>query len=114
MLSKGATGSLLILPWIAFNAVSATGLVITAQFLQIVPIGEQVYRADFVDSVSFTGLYHGLTSFFVPANLEFVIVPSVTDWVGRIAYFAVLDATLPWIIAVFLIFLVLYYRLRVA
>ena len=114
VLSQGATGSLLILIWIAFNAISATGLVITAQFLQIVPLGEQAYRADFVDLVSFTGLYHGLTSLFVPANLEFVIVPSVADWVGRIAYFAVLDATLPWIIAVFLIFLVLYYRLRVA
>lgn len=113
VLSQGATGSVLILFWIAFNAASATGLVVTAQFLQMVPIGEQIYRADFADLVSFTGLYHGLTSLFVPTSLEFVFVPGLTDWVGRVAYFMVLDSALPWIIAVFLIFLVLYYRSRV-
>lgn len=94
---------LVALAWLGFNALQSTAFVITARLATIVGADEPLtFLPSFTDVVAFTGLYQGLLSRAVPADLGFVVA---TDS-------AVADA-IPWAIIAWFVGLFIVYALTI-
>ncbi|MGQ0797570.1 MAG: hypothetical protein ACT4OI_06900 [Methanobacteriota archaeon] len=84
--------------WAYHHAVRPLSLVISGQFLQILPIpGPVVFAAAWSDLASFTGLYMGLLAPATPPGAGLAILPTVFDFSGSVAFTAVSLAGLPLI-----------------
>lgn len=114
VLSSGLTFGLLIFLWIVFNAVSQGAFLLGGQFLLIVPSnGPQMFQPVLADAATFTGVYLGLFSLFVPLQLEFVVWPTVTDWPALVSAWAVVFVALPWLFFLLLFYVIIRRRYQV-
>ncbi len=104
--------SLMLFLWIVFNAISPTAFAVGGQFLLIVPLKEApLYMASWHDLASFTGLYHGLMSFFVPVHLDFVVRPDIlSDWSGLAASWGLVFSGAPILAGLLIGYLYLYVK----
>ncbi|MEE9173364.1 MAG: hypothetical protein V3U30_00125 [Thermoplasmata archaeon] len=107
--------ALSLLLWALCHVLSPTALLLTAQLLLIVPSSVVIsFQASFVDVGSFAGLHQGLLAVFVPAELGFVVLPSLAMWPALIAAWAAAIGGIPWLIGLVVLFVILFNRLQVS
>ncbi len=98
--SRGNVGVLTALLWLAFNIISPLAFLTFGRLATFLGGADAVvFTISGPELASFTGLYHGLLSGFVPQGLGFAIPPDPADSLAAFAATALPWVSAAWIVA---------------